>query len=43
MKDMVDINVIIDERYEDPLVNIYTKKETEQEEGREQLTFRRQT
>lgn len=30
MKDMVDINVIIDERFEDPLVNIYTKKETEQ-------------
>lgn len=33
MKDMVDINVIIDERFEDPLINIYTKKQTEQVEN----------
>ena len=30
MADMVDIKVIIDENYIDPLVNIYTKSKTDQ-------------
>ena len=30
MKDMIEVNVIVDEKYEETFVNIYTKKETEQ-------------
>ncbi len=33
MADMVDINVIIDENYIDPKIDIYTKSETEQVEN----------
>ncbi|MCR5702697.1 MAG: LytTR family transcriptional regulator [Lachnospiraceae bacterium] len=30
MKDIMDVNVIVDDKYEDTFVNIYTKKHTEQ-------------